>query len=336
MADIKKYLNKIKNSLFGLDVRDSIHDGIDAVNKECEENVAQQNKLQSQFNQLVINAGNSNAEIVDARVKSDGTAYSKLGDRLDAVDSQLVHNTNVLSFPANFKSKMIAHRGYSSKAPENSIPAVELAGMFGFWGCEVDIKCTSDGKWYLMHDNTVDRTTNGTGTVEALTSEYIDTLTIDVGNNISNYPNLKVPTLSDFLSCCKKYELIPVIEIKSGLEYSNLEELLNLIYVYGFEKNCILMSFSADILIAIRELNKVAKLMFLINEEINTDAISIAKGVCNCGISTGTPTKEGIILAHKNNLFTNCWTVDVMSDAIMFQDFGVMSITSNKISEVER
>ena len=80
--------------MYGKDVRGSIHDGIDAINKEVENTTGRQVDLENTFDQLVINAGNSNAEIVDARVKNDGTSYSKLGDRLDAVDSQLAHIEN--------------------------------------------------------------------------------------------------------------------------------------------------------------------------------------------------------------------------------------------------
>ena len=93
MANIKTHLNNIKGALYGKDVRGSIHDGIDAINKEVENTTGRQVDLENTFDQLVINAGNSNAEIVDARVKNDGTSYSKLGDRLDGIDSQLAHNS---------------------------------------------------------------------------------------------------------------------------------------------------------------------------------------------------------------------------------------------------
>ena len=83
MANIQNYLNNIKNALLGRDVRASIHDGIDAINKEVEETTKRQVDLESTFDSLIINAGDSNAEIVDARVKSNGTSYSKLGDRLN-------------------------------------------------------------------------------------------------------------------------------------------------------------------------------------------------------------------------------------------------------------
>lgn len=106
MANIKTHLNNIKGALYGKDVRGSIHDGIDAINKEVENTTGRQVDLENTFDQLVINAGNSNAEIVDARVKNDGTSYSKLGDRLDSIDSQLeqivsVNIENYKSFVVN-------------------------------------------------------------------------------------------------------------------------------------------------------------------------------------------------------------------------------------------
>ena len=92
MANIKKHLDNVKGALFGKDVRGSIHDGIDAINKEVESTTNRQEHLEDTFDQLVINSGNSNAEIVDARVGENGKSYAKLGDRLDEVDSQLEHN----------------------------------------------------------------------------------------------------------------------------------------------------------------------------------------------------------------------------------------------------
>ena len=90
MANIQNELNNIKTALYGKDVRGSIHDGMDAMNKEVESTTSRQVDLENTFDQLIINAGNSNAEIVDARVKNDGTSYSKLGDRLDGIDYKLI------------------------------------------------------------------------------------------------------------------------------------------------------------------------------------------------------------------------------------------------------
>lgn len=64
---------------------------------------------------------------------------------------------------------LIAHRGASTLAPENSIPAFQLAGEYGYWGAECDVSVTKDGIWVLMHDTSVDRTTNGRGAVSSFT-----------------------------------------------------------------------------------------------------------------------------------------------------------------------
>ena len=101
MADIKAHLNNIKGALYGKDVRSSIYNGIEAINKEVENTTGRQVSLENTFDQLIINAGNSNAEIVDARVKSDGTSYSKLGDRLDETDLELENNKNKINTKAN-------------------------------------------------------------------------------------------------------------------------------------------------------------------------------------------------------------------------------------------
>ena len=94
MANIKNYLDNIKKALFGKDVRSSIHDGIDAINKETERTTAKQEYLEKTFDNLIINAGNSNAEIVDARTdKNTNKTYAKVGDRIDGISSQLSEKT---------------------------------------------------------------------------------------------------------------------------------------------------------------------------------------------------------------------------------------------------
>jgi glycerophosphoryl diester phosphodiesterase len=62
---------------------------------------------------------------------------------------------------------LIAHRGFSSKAPENTLAAFDLALEQGFTNIELDVQLTSDGELVIIHDSAVDRTTNGTGTVRS-------------------------------------------------------------------------------------------------------------------------------------------------------------------------
>ena len=94
MAQIINYLNNIKNAMFGKDVRSSIHDGISAINEEVESTTTRQKVLDSTFEQLIINAGSSNAEVVAARVDESGKSHDTLGKRLNSVDSQIKDKAN--------------------------------------------------------------------------------------------------------------------------------------------------------------------------------------------------------------------------------------------------
>lgn len=89
MANIATYLNNIKNAIFGKEVRGSIHDGIKAMNEEVESTTSRQKVLDSTFEQLIINAGSSNAEVVAARVDESGKSHDTLGKRLNSVDTQI-------------------------------------------------------------------------------------------------------------------------------------------------------------------------------------------------------------------------------------------------------
>jgi glycerophosphoryl diester phosphodiesterase len=91
-----------------------------------------------------------------------------------------------------------AHRGFSSAAPENTLPALEAALAAGADVAEIDVKLTSDGHLVLMHDATLDRTTNGHGPVGAMTLAEIQEL--DGGSWFGpQFAGTKVPTLDEVL-----------------------------------------------------------------------------------------------------------------------------------------
>lgn len=96
------------------------------------------------------------------------------------------------------KTIVIAHRGASSNAPENTIAAFQKAAEFGADGCEFDVKCTKDGEIIIIHDQTVDRTTEGNGKVKNFSLEEIQKL--DAGSFFSpEFANERIPRLRDVL-----------------------------------------------------------------------------------------------------------------------------------------
>lgn len=100
MANINTELEQIRKAVYGREVRGSIANAIELINKEQINTSTAQTNLDSKFNQLIINAGNSNAEVVASRVKADGTQFSTLGKRLDSFDSELdnIKSNSIISF----------------------------------------------------------------------------------------------------------------------------------------------------------------------------------------------------------------------------------------------
>lgn len=104
MANIKNELDNIKKALYGKDVRNSIHNGIEVINQEVEKTTAKQESLEKIFEDLTINAGSSNAEIVIARTdKNTNETYKTIGDRLDMISSN-INNVAEGRHLLNFKS----------------------------------------------------------------------------------------------------------------------------------------------------------------------------------------------------------------------------------------
>ncbi|KTC20612.1 glycerophosphodiester phosphodiesterase [Pseudomonas marginalis ICMP 9505] len=94
------------------------------------------------------------------------------------------------------QSNLIAHRGASAFAPENTLTAIEIAARMGAQWVEIDVKLTRDGALVVIHDDTLDRTTSGHGAVVLNTLEQIRSL--DAGRWFSNtYAGVTVPTFEE-------------------------------------------------------------------------------------------------------------------------------------------
>ena len=131
--------------------------------------------------------------------------------------------TRALTEPEINSILLSAHRGYQPLGPENSILSFEAAGKLGFDYIETDVIMTRDGELVCIHDSTLDRTTNGCGTVSQMTYDEIRKYTIDTasyGFDISSADkeSLYVPTFREYLEICKKYGAKPFIEIKDSRE----------------------------------------------------------------------------------------------------------------------
>ncbi|MCJ8008699.1 glycerophosphodiester phosphodiesterase family protein [Lederbergia wuyishanensis] len=118
-----------------------------------------------------------------------------------------------------------AHRGIPSIAPENTMSSFRLAYEHGADLIETDVKVTKDNQLVIMHDDTVNRTTNGTGRVADLTLEEIKQL--DAGSKFSaEFAGEKIPTFEEYLKEFKGKDVILLVELKdTGIEQQVIEEI---------------------------------------------------------------------------------------------------------------
>ena len=142
-------------------------------------------------------------------------------------------------------TKNFAHRGFSGKYPENTMLAFKKAIEAGVDGIELDVQLTKDGEIVIIHDETIDRTTDGKGLVADYSYEELcsfDASFIYHGQMGFN----KIPTLREYLELVKDKNIITNIELKTGIiEYLGIEEKVwNLIQEYKVEDKVIISSFN--------------------------------------------------------------------------------------------
>ena len=130
------------------------------------------------------------------------------------------------------KTKVWAHRGASGEAPENTLEAFELALKQGADGLELDVHISKDGHLIVMHDEQVDRTTNGTGQIRRMTLKELKAL-----NAGTKEQPMEIPTLDEIYAWAQHNTMEINVEIKSdAVAYENIEsKCLELAARYGVE-----------------------------------------------------------------------------------------------------
>ncbi len=137
-----------------------------------------------------------------------------------------------------------AHRGASGHAPENTVPAFELAIAQGADGVEFDVQLSSDGVMVVIHDEQLERTTDGTGRVVEHTFAQLQVL--DAGAGREGFTGVRIPTLVEVLELVAPSELRINIELKNSEEpYPGLEEkVLAAVRAFNLQDRVVLSSFN--------------------------------------------------------------------------------------------
>ncbi|WP_203567933.1 glycerophosphodiester phosphodiesterase [Aestuariimicrobium ganziense] len=116
-----------------------------------------------------------------------------------------------------------AHRGASADAPENTLSAFELAVEQGADGVELDVQLTSDGEVVVCHDETIDRTSDGSGAIATMTLDELRRH--DFSNGMAGYAGTTIPTLREVYELLAPTGMVINVELKNTIEaYPGLEE----------------------------------------------------------------------------------------------------------------
>ena len=140
-----------------------------------------------------------------------------------------------------------AHRGWSAKYPENTLEAFQAALELGVDQLETDVRVTKDGELVLIHDETVDRTTDGTGLVRDFTLSELKALHTAGG--------AKIPTLVEFMELVKDHPTITLdIELKEyptdgreDLAFQVCDRILQCLEAYGFTERCVINTWDSKL-----------------------------------------------------------------------------------------
>jgi glycerophosphoryl diester phosphodiesterase len=174
--------------------------------------------------------------------------------------------------------QVIAHRGGATLAPENTLAAFRRAVDLGVDWLEFDVQMTQDGEPVVIHDETVDRTTDGTGAVRDLTLARIRTL--DAGNGE------QVPTLAEVVALAKAAGIRIMPETKSAHLYAGIEEtLLAVLNQADYVDQTVVQSFEPASLATLRALDLTVQCCALTGPgELDlTNSIANAEVVCPMG-----------------------------------------------------
>lgn len=225
---------------------------------------------------------------------------------------------------------IFAHRGASSYAPENTLAAFEKAVEMGAEAIELDVKLSKDGEVIVIHDHTLERTTNGSGKVNSCTLAELKKL--DAGSHFSStFSGEHIPTLSEVFSTVGKHIYINIELTNYTTPFDPLpQKVAQLVLEHQQQENILFSSFHFITLFRIRRLLPDIPVAIL--------ASSGAQGIlARSGL--GSWLAPGIIHPHYKFVTPNfirkergsgrrvhVWTVNAKNQMINLFQFGVNGI----------
>lgn len=230
-----------------------------------------------------------------------------------------------------------AHRGDRANFPENTLPALEAVLHSDFDFVETDIQLTADGVPVLFHDETVDRTTNGTGLLADKTLAEVKAL--DAGSWYSReFVFLQVPTLQEFLDVFTDSKKKAMLELKGVWTPEQVRVVTDLVYLHGVQNRVIFQAFEYETLGSLAEVAPILPRV-LIQRYLPSDPVALANEYGVIAILTSYASVEerpdAVAEMHEAGLGIILYTLNKKgkwSDAL---ELGVDGIITDRPSSLD-
>lgn len=229
-----------------------------------------------------------------------------------------------------------AHRGASSAAPENTAASDEVARRARAEWIENDVQPTKDGVPVILHDDTVDRTTDGTGAVRSLTAAQLAAL--DAGSWFAPaFAGQRVPTLAQQLDGLKTRGGNLLLEVKGAHTRDSVERIVSEVRGRGMSSRVFVQSFEPQHLRWMHELAPELPLG-LLRSTLDPDPVAIAKDLelsaYNPSDAALSARPAAIAELHEAGVAVNVWTVDDAARWNALEKAGVDGIITNRPAEL--
>jgi glycerophosphoryl diester phosphodiesterase len=224
---------------------------------------------------------------------------------------------------------VIAHRGASGHAPENTLAAFKRALTLGATFIETDLQLTRDSRFVAMHDSSVDRTTNGQGKVHDMTLAEIRRL--DAGSWFgSAFAGERVPTLDEILEFSKKNDAVFYLELKPGGSWGGEHALIGALRESGEIRRAAVISFDPEILANLRRIEPTMMTGLLYDGQLEQPIEkALEVGARQLAVRGDLVKPKLLQEARGKDLQVICWTVNHPAHIRTLMAAGVDGIMSD-------
>lgn len=223
---------------------------------------------------------------------------------------------------------MIAHRGVSGLERENTNAAFVAAGNRNYYGIETDIHRTKDGRFIVIHDDSLERVAGVKGIVEEMTFDELRKLRLrDLDGNVRE--DLCLPSLEEYIRICKKYQKQSILELKNPFALEDICRVVDIIRQEEWLERTTFISFDLNNMLFIRQLLPHQKAQYLVREAAAGLLHTLATNHLDLDIYYRSLTPEFVAACHEAGIVVNTWTVNTIEDGLRVSQMGVDYITTN-------